>query len=124
MSSFDRVLPQLWMAQSKEVRNLLAERFELKKSGITEVRDQDVVSDGYTQDDLLGITQERMTDYVGSEESFPRLWELTVAKAHYELTPPIEMKMSTPIEEKSDETVVLADKPKRKYVRKTPKESK
>lgn len=114
MSSFERLLPQLWMVQPLDVRNHLAAHFDLHKTGVSEIRDQDVISDGYSFDDLEGITHEKMVEYVGSEESFPRLWELTVAKAHYELTPPIEMKMSTPVEEKVDEVV----KPKRKYERK------
>lgn len=89
MSSFEKVPVQLWMLVPREERLRLAEVFELGKTGITEVRDQEVVTDGYNADDLSVITAERMASYVGSEESFPRLWELTVAKAKHEVHPPV-----------------------------------
>lgn len=109
--SFDHVPVQLWMLLPREERNLLAERFDLKKSGITEVIDDRVISDGYNVDDLKGITSEKMVEYVGSEGSFPRLWEITVAKARYELMPPIELKIPTGvIVEKADEVAVIDER--------------
>lgn len=89
MSSFTQIPPQLWMLVPREERLRLAEVFELGKTGITEVRDQEVITDGYNADDLSVITSERMAEYVGSEESFPRLWELSVAKARSEVNPPV-----------------------------------
>lgn len=94
MSSFDKIPPQLWMLASHEERVHIAHAFDLKKTGITEIRDNDVISDGYNSDDLSAITSEKMSEYVGSEESFPRLWELTVAKARAELHPPVGVMRS------------------------------
>lgn len=74
---------------SKEVRDYLAAMWKIPQSGITEIRDQTVLSDGHTYDDLSVITLEKMTEYIGSEESFARAWELTVMKAYSELHPPV-----------------------------------
>lgn len=83
------LLPAQWMHASREVREYLAAMWKLTRSGITEIRDQDVISDGYTLDDLRGITLEKMTEYIGSEETFARAWEITQSKAYSELHPPV-----------------------------------
>lgn len=105
--SFTRVPVQLWMQLDIPRRNLIAEDFGLKKTGITEVRDQEVLTDGYSNEDLAEITAEKMEAYVGSKETFPRLWELTCAKAHSKLHPPvgvINTTVTTP-PEPVDETI-------------------
>jgi hypothetical protein len=84
-----RLLPQQWMHVSKEIRDYLALMWKVPQSGITEVRDQEIITDGHTYEDLAVITLDRMCDYIGSEESFARAWEVTVAKAHSELHPPV-----------------------------------
>lgn len=94
MSSFEKIPPQLWMLVDPEIRLRLVTVFELGKTGITEVRDQEVITDGYNADDLSVITSGRMAAYVGSEESFPRLWELSVAKARSEVNPPVGVMRS------------------------------
>lgn len=91
--SFERVLPGLWMNLPREERLYIAERFSIPRTGVTEVRDTEVLSDGFTFDDLAHINRDKMVDFIGSgdlegNESFPRLWELTVAKARYEINPP------------------------------------
>lgn len=92
---YDKVFSHLWMHVPREERAVLVERFGLSKTGIAEIKDQTVVSDGYTNEDLSVITADRMLEYVGGDyeegqvPSFARLWELSIAKAHYELNPPI-----------------------------------
>jgi len=81
--------PQQWMSLPKDVKAHLVKAFGLSKSGVTEIRDQDLVSDGYTLDDLRKISREKMCEYIGSDETFMRSWEITVAKARAELNPPI-----------------------------------
>lgn len=87
----DRIVPQQWMLVPRVTREHLAHVFGVIKSGITEVHNETVVTDGRTIDDLAVITAPVMAEYVGSEESFGRLWELSVAKAHSELNPPVGM---------------------------------
>lgn len=87
--SFTIVHTQLWMSLPVEIREHLAKTFGIERNGIREIRDQTVISDGFKQEDLLGFTASKMAEYVGSEEPFPRLWELTIAKAKYELNPPL-----------------------------------
>lgn len=84
----NQIVPQLWMLVPKEERDLLAEVFNLTRTGTTEIIDQTVVTDGYRDTDLLGITLQKMCEFVGSEESFMRAWELTQMKAHSILNPP------------------------------------
>ena len=86
---YTQILPQLWMLVPKAERDYIAEVFSLTRAGITEVKDQEVITDGYTANDLAGITLEKMTVFIGSEETFPRAWELTVAKAHSVINPPV-----------------------------------
>lgn len=87
----DRITPQQWMIVPRETREHLVPIFHIGKSGITEVHNQDVVTDGRTSDDLRAITSEVMAEYVGSEASFFRLWELSLAKARAHLNPPVGM---------------------------------
>lgn len=85
----ERILPGQFMHLSREIREYLGHMWKIPQSGISEVRDQTVISDGHTYDDLATITHEKMTEYIGSEETFARAWEITVAKAYSELHPPI-----------------------------------
>ncbi len=94
----DRLLPQIWMLQPLEIRNHLIRVFDIPRTGAAEIRDDYVVSDGYNYEDLAAVTGEAMATYVGSEETFSRLWELTVAKAKYELDPPQELPVAIPEE--------------------------
>lgn len=102
----DRILTQIWMLQTPEIRTHLASVFDLTRNGASEIRDDYVVSDGYTYEDLAPITGVAMATYVGSEETFGRLWELTVAKAHYELNPPALLPVF-----QAEEPVVLQETP-------------
>ena len=85
----NQIFPQVWIALDKEVRDHLAKIFSIERTGVTEIVDQRVVSDGYTATDLLAITLEKMNEYIGSTESFARAWEVTLAKVHSELHPPL-----------------------------------
>lgn len=99
--SFTRIIPGLWMEIALEKKARLVEVFQLERTGGSEVHDNVLVSDGHTIKDLMGITKEKMEEYVGSTAEFSRLWELTLAKVHYELNPPIGV-ISVPDEEKPD----------------------
>lgn len=93
---FERIYQQHWMALPKNVRHHLVEIFDIKRSGITEIRDQEVISDGTTNNDLGEITLEKLNEYIGSVETFPRAWEITLMKVHSELNPPtIEIGVGT-----------------------------
>lgn len=89
---FDRIYVHNWISLDKEIRKHLVSVFGLVPTGIAEIRDQTVISDGYSNADLDRITAAKMAEYVGSNESFPRLWELTLAKVKYELHPPIDLE--------------------------------
>lgn len=86
---FERIYQQHWIDLPKDTRLKLAEVFGIERTGPTEVRDQTVISDGYSNSDLSAITLEKMNAYVGSDETFSRAWELTLAKVKFELNPPV-----------------------------------
>lgn len=88
---FTQLYTQYWLDLPKETKAHLVKIFNIPKTGITEVRDQTVVQDGHTNDDLKAVTCENMAAYVGSPADVPfhRLWEITLAKVHYELHPPV-----------------------------------
>lgn len=96
---FDRIFPHIWLEAPRDIREHLAEVFGVQQTGPTEIKDDRVVSDGRTIEDLAVITAERMAEYVGSVEPFPRLWELTLAKARAELNPPVAIIGNGPAEE-------------------------
>lgn len=85
----EHVYVQNWMALPKETRDHLVKVFNLNRSGASEIRDQDIITDGYTNTDLLGITHTKMAEYTasGADVSFHRLWEITLSKVKYELSP-------------------------------------
>ncbi len=77
------------MLLPKDIRAHLAYIFDIPVSAATEIRDQELITDGRTIADLEALSKERMCEYIGSEESFDRAFELTVAKARAELNPPV-----------------------------------
>lgn len=114
----EKVVPQHWMLLPKDIRQHLATVFNIGMSGVTEIRDQEVITDGRTLNDLAALSAERMAEYVGSTESFARLFELTVAKAHSELHPPVGVIMSH--EEILEEKIATQERvfPEQKKMRK------
>lgn len=80
-----------WTDLDPKIRHHLREVFNVKKSGNTEIRDQVLISDGTTNEDLWNaFTIESMCKYIGSKETFARAWEITVSKAKYEINPPVD----------------------------------
>lgn len=81
----------MWLELPRDIRDHLTTVFGIVKTGIAEIRDQTVISDGVTNDNLAVISAEKMEEYVGSKEEFHKLWQLTVSKAKFELHPPIDI---------------------------------
>lgn len=78
---FDRVYLQHWMSLPRDARLKLAEELGIPRNGITEVRDEIVLTDGHTNDDLGVITKELLQSYTGGDEndSFASLWDAAVS---------------------------------------------
>ena len=87
---FDRIYVHYWMSLDKPVREYLAKVFNINRTGIVEIRDETVLTDGYNNDDLSVVTKETLALYTGDslDNSFSQLWELTVLRAQSELNPP------------------------------------
>lgn len=87
----EKIYQQHWIDLPQETRSHLVKVFGIPRTGITEIRDQTVVSDGHTNTDLEAITADKMSAYVGSEIDsldFSRLWTITLSKVKFELHPP------------------------------------
>lgn len=110
----NRVVPQLFMLLKREEREHLSKVFNLPKTGVAEIKDQELVSDGHTMEDLGHITAERMAEYVGSNDTFARLWELTLAKVHSELNPPVGVIGTVQIETDPETNIELNKEVKKK----------
>lgn len=100
---YNNIPSQLWMLLDKDIRIYLATVFEIPMTGVREIIDDRIISDGHSNADLMAITLEKMTSYIGSEETFPRAWEITCSKAKGELHPAINLQQ---------ETFPMADEPK------------
>ena len=99
------------MQLDSKVRSELVLEFGIKRTGITEIRDQTIISDGYSIEDLKAITLEKMNEYIGStEESFPRAWEITCSKAKSVVYPPITMEIAPTV-------IPMADEPKKEIIK-------
>ncbi len=108
----NRIYPQMWLDLSREVRDHFVKVFGIVKTGIAEIRDQTLISDGVTGEDLQVITEAKMAEYVGSVAPFHRLWEISISKAKYEINPPIAVEKENIIAEpKSDESKPDLSKP-------------
>lgn len=83
----NKIYTHLWIEQPKDIRDRLIEVFNIPRTGVPEVRDTTLISDGVTNTDLIAITEDGMIHYVGSRAPFMRLWELSVAKAKSEVRP-------------------------------------
>lgn len=109
----ERLTPGQWMHNTKELREHLAKVFSVEQSKATEVRDQDIVSDGRSYDDLAVITLAKMEEYIGSKETFARAWEITCSKGWSELHPPMgtiqPVAAKTVTEIPGDEPVAFAE---------------
>lgn len=104
---YTNVPPQLWMMLPKESRDYIVKEFSLTRTGITEILDQQVIRDGYSMDDLKGITLDKMCAFIGSEEEFPRAWELTCAKVKSILHPPVNLEdLKKPVNSEEFKTAV------------------
>ena len=84
---FERIYQHSWISYPKEVRERLTKIFFIPTSGVAEIKDQEVLSDGKTNTDLLVITKDKLISYVGESADFPTLWEKTLAKVDLELHP-------------------------------------
>lgn len=85
----EHIYPQIWLSLPKETKEELIKVFGIQRTGVTEIVDQRVVSDGYTEKDLEVISLDKMNEYIGSHETFVRAWEITLAKIYSELHPPV-----------------------------------
>ena len=101
MPSIERLTPSQWMQQPLEIRTYLSQMWKIPYSGVTEIRDQTVLSDGHSYDDLKRVDLETMNTYIKSEETFGRAWELTCARAYSDLHPPEKM-IQKPLEDNTN----------------------
>ena len=78
----------VWVSLPTEVRNKFRSLFGINKSGITEVDDNRIVSDGTTHTDLSVLTIPKLQEYTGDKsDDFYKLFYKAVEKINNELNP-------------------------------------
>lgn len=86
----DRIFPIYWLELSHEERMYLTAQFNVPTSGGAVTDGGVLISDGKSVKDLEVFTKESMAAFVGesadTEVGYARLWELTKAKAHADIT--------------------------------------
>jgi hypothetical protein len=98
---FEKIFVQYWMTLPKDIRQHLAFVFNIPRTGITEIRDDVVLTDGHTNADLDCINADMLAAYTGEKptEYFPRLWEIAIKRARKDLDAPTEDTVLAPVEE-------------------------
>ena len=104
------------MHLDKDVRDLLVSKFDIPRTGIREIVDGTVVSDGVCNEDLKSLTEEKMSEYLNGvkHETFGHLVDLVVLKLKEELNPTIkvEEKIDTEKLEIIEEAIKAASEPR------------
>ena len=100
----------MWMTLPAEIKKVLIEEFNIKKTGVTEIFNNEVRSDGYTLDDLKVINIESMMKYVDTNTfyAFPYLWEMVLRKVDFILNP-AEPAVTEEEEKKSPSSATTAE---------------
>lgn len=102
-----------WVGLDSSIRSELVEIFDIPRSGYTIVEGQEVITDGYTNQDLTSITVEKMQEYLDSTETeyfdlFKEVLQKILSKKAKEAEKAIEEKKEVTVEIHG-EGVVLPD---------------
>lgn len=88
-----------WLKLSIPTRSLMIGQFNIPKSGFTHVQDGQILTDGYTEQDLQVVTVERLQEYLDSKETdFYKLLSKTVEKLESEAMMKEAEKLTMPQE--------------------------
>lgn len=80
---YTNIFESLWMQNDRDTRNYLAEIFEVPMTGLREIRDNEVIRDGRSNEDLKVITLEKMNEYTGiQDDNIMSAWNNVIVKAH------------------------------------------
>ena len=79
---FSQIYIQYWMTLSKETRDKLTVIFSVPKTGVVEVINDTVITDGHNNTDLQVITLDKLKAYTGQlKGTFSELLEMAINKA-------------------------------------------
>ena len=107
-----------WVSLPNEVRWRIRNIFNIPRSGVSDVVDFRIVSDGTTHEDIKVLTAPKMQEYLGTkEQDFHRLFDLVVARVIDQMSNPkdmIEVHSDSPVNITIETPVEIK---KRKYTR-------
>lgn len=75
---FSRLYAHQWMTLPRETRMELRRIFNLPQTNVVEVRDNIVLTDGVTNDDLLQLTLDKLEWFTNKKGTFAELFEKTI----------------------------------------------
>jgi len=97
---FERLYQNQWMSLPREIRLWLRAMFDIPQTNVVEVRDNTVLTDGVTNDDLKAITLEKLKEFTKQEGTFAQLFEIVTQKLQFELA--VQNGSITKLEEVKD----------------------
>lgn len=75
-----------WVSLSSEQRNRIRKIFNIPRSGSTEVRDGEIITDGTTTADFQHLTIEKMQEYLkDTSTDFHKLFDSVLARVQDEI---------------------------------------
>lgn len=91
-----------WLSLTIQQRTLLILQFNIPKSGFTHVQDGQIVSDGYTDQDLQNLTLAKLQEYLHTSDiNFTELLKKTIEK----LENVEKERIATEIKQRQEEAV-------------------
>ena len=93
-----------WVSIAQETRDKIASMLELKRSGTTQVANGILITDGYTEQDLAGITNDKLERFthIGDgaiANNLNKLIEIIETREPEEIKIPAEIKKEEPAKE-------------------------
>ena len=73
------------MTLPREVRLWLRNMFDIPQSNVVEVRDNTVLTDGVTNDDLKAITLEKLQKFTKKDGKFSELFEILIQEVQLQM---------------------------------------
>jgi hypothetical protein len=84
---FDRLYTHQYISLPREIRDLLTKELGIVRTGACEIRDETLISDGTTNENLETVTKEILEQYTGKTGTFSELWHAALEKAEDTLNP-------------------------------------
>lgn len=110
----NQIYQHQYMHLDVPVKEKLRKIFNIPKTGVAEILNETVISDGIRNEDLAVLTEEAMSAYLGNvpHETFGHLFDLVVEKIKYEIENPQPIVIVEEVPSIVDEAIKLSSETK------------